>query len=224
MLPISTKIDDSVAHLHFDDGGLNIMTPEIVSGVLQIVEAMDADKQVSSLLIEGNGKSFCAGLDTSVLLDGGEEADRMRNDTIKLLRTLYKSRLRVICLCAGHAAAVGAMILLVADYRVGVKNNGRIGFSDVASGMSLPEITILLARDRLNKRDLFAATVLSRMYSPERALEAGFLDIVVDQYRDAKYHASQEAIKLGRLDDEAYLTTLKRVRKETLEASEDLII
>ena len=51
-MPISTEINNSVAHIRFDDGGLNIITPTIAAGFLQTVEFIDANPDVSSLLIE----------------------------------------------------------------------------------------------------------------------------------------------------------------------------
>lgn len=221
-MPITTEINNSVAHIRFDDGGLNIITPAIAAKFLQTVKFIDANPDVSSLLIEGNGRSFSAGLDTAVLQAGGAPAEQMQRDTARLLRMLYESRLRVVSLCAGHATAVGAMLLLVSDYRVGVKDSGRIGFSEVANGFALSEISILLAKDRLNNKELFAATVLARMYSPDNANTAGFLDIVMGDYKGARYHAIKEAQHLGKLDDEVYLTTMMRVRKKTLSAAREI--
>ena len=66
-MPITTSIRDKVAHVHFDDGGLNIITPVIATEFLQVVEAIDANQAVECLLIEGNGRSFSAGLDDFVI-------------------------------------------------------------------------------------------------------------------------------------------------------------
>ncbi|MFT5562543.1 MAG: enoyl-CoA hydratase/carnithine racemase, partial [Litorivivens sp.] len=118
----------------------------------------------------------------------------------------------------GHAAAAGAMILLVSDYRVGVSRSGKIGFSEVANGISLTPFAIQLAEDRLNRSQLFAATTLARMYDPDAACDAGFLDVAMSNYRDAKYHALQQAEHLARLDDDVYLQTLQTVRATTLDS------
>lgn len=213
---INTEINGAVAHVTFDDGGLNIITPVILGKLLQTLQFLEANQEVKSLVFEGNGRSFSAGLDLGVMQAGGVAMDSMLADMGQLLENFYRSRLRIVSLCAGHAAAAGAMILLVSDYRVGVSHSGKIGFSEVANGISLNEFTLNLAEDRLNRAELFAATALAKMYDPDSACLAGFLDVAMSNYRDAKYHALQRAEQIGRLDDTAYLQTAQRVRSRTL--------
>jgi len=214
---INTEINGAVAHLIYDDGGLNIITPTALGKLLQTLQFLESNQDVKTLVIEGNGRSFSAGLDLAVMQAGGEPMQSMMQDMGALLLNLYKSRMRIVSLCAGHAAAAGAMILLVSDYRVGVSRSGKIGFSEVANGISLTPFAIQLAEDRLNRAELFAATTLARMYDPDAASKAGFLDVAMSNYKDAKYHALQQAEHLSRLDDDAYLQTLQAVRATTLE-------
>lgn len=213
---INTEINGAVAHLIFDDGGLNIITPSIVEKLLQTLQFLEANQDVKTLVFEGNGRSFSAGLDLGIMEAGGEAMDAMLSDMGQLLGNFYRSRLRIVSLCAGHAAAAGAMILLVSDYRVGVSHSGKIGFSEVANGISLSGFTLDLAQDRLNRAELFAATALAKMYDPDSACSAGFLDVAMSNYRDAKYHALQRAEQIARLDEAAYLQTAQRVRSRTL--------
>ena len=214
---INTEINGAVAHLIFDDGGLNIITPSILGKLLQTLQFLEANQDVKALVFEGNGRSFSAGLDSGIMQEGGAAMDAMLRDMGQLLENFYRSRLRIVSLCAGHAAAAGAMILLVSDYRVGVSQSGKIGFSEVANGISLSQFTLHLAEDRLNRAELFAATALAKMYDPDSACQAGFLDVAMSNYRDAKYHALQRAEQIARLDETAYLQTAQRVRSRTLE-------
>ena len=214
---INTEINGAVAHLTFDDGGLNIITPAVLSKLLHTLQFLESNQDVKTLVLEGNGRSFSAGLDLSIMQTEGEERDSTLNAMGQLLENFYRSRLRIVSLCAGHAAAAGAMILLVSDYRVGVSQSGKIGFSEVANGISLSPFTLHLAEDRLNRAELFAATALAKMYDPDAACLAGFLDVAMSNYRDAKYHALQKAEQIARLDDTAYLLTAERVRSRTLQ-------
>tara|TARA_R110002072_G_scaffold89232_6_gene200046 strand:+ start:43669 stop:44322 length:654 start_codon:yes stop_codon:yes gene_type:complete len=214
---INTEINGAVAHLIYDDGDLNIITPDVLSKLLQTFQFLESNKDVKTLVIEGNGRSFSAGLDLALMQAGGDAMEAMLQDMGQLLYNLYNSRIRIVSLCAGHAAAAGAMLLLVSDYRVGVSRSGKIGFSEVANGIALSSLAIKLAEDRLNRTELFAATSLARMYDPDAAATAGFLDVAMSNYRDAKYHALQQAEHLAQLDDEAYLKTLQAVRATTLD-------
>jgi len=215
---INTEINGAVAHLVYDDGGLNIITPTVLGQLLQTLQFLESNQDVKTLVIEGNGRSFSAGLDLAIMQAGGEPMQSMMQGMGALLLNLYKSRMRIVSLCAGHATAAGALILLVSDYRVGVSRSGKIGFSEVANGISLNPFAIQLAEARLNRSELFAATTLARMYDPDAACTAGFLDVAMSNYRDAKYHALQQAEHLARLDDNAYLQTLQAVRTTTLES------
>ena len=213
---INTEINGAVAHVVFDDGGLNILNSNSVTKLLQTFQFLESNPDVRTMVLEGNGKSFSAGLDLTVMREGGEPMQQLLDEMGQLLRGLYSSRLRVVSICAGHAAAAGAMLLLVSDYRVGVSRSGQIGFPEVANGLGLPRFAVDLAIDRLNRTELFAATALARMYDPDAAKVAGYLDVAMSNYRDAKHHALEQAEQLARLDDDAYLETLRHLRRHTL--------
>ena len=213
---INTEISGAVAHVAFDDGGLNILNKASVHKMLQTFQFLESNQDVRTIVLEGNGRSLSAGLDLSVMREGGEARDQLLEDTGQLLRGLYSSRLRLVSICAGHAAAAGAMLLLVSDYRVGVSKSGKIGFPEVANGLGLPRFAVDLAIDRLNRTDLFAATALARMYDHDSARVAGYLDVAMSNYRDARYHALEQAEQLAKLDDAAYLETLQHLRRHTL--------
>lgn len=213
---INTEINGAVAHIVIDDGDLNIFTSAIVAKLLQTLQFLESNQDVRTLVIEGNGKSFSAGLDLDTVRQGGEAGQKILDDMGQVLRGLYASRLRVVSICAGHAVASGAMLLLVSDYRVGVSRSGKIGYSEVANGLALPRFAVDLAVDRLNRTELFAATGLARLYNPDAAVRAGYLDVAMSNYRDAKLHGLEQAEQLAKLDDTAYLETLQHLRRHTL--------
>jgi enoyl-CoA hydratase len=107
---------------------------------------------------------------------------------------------------------MGALLLLSADYRIGVHGTYKIGLNEVAIGMTLPYFGIELARDRLAKKHLGPAVALARVYDAEGALEAGYLDEAVseeDLLPRAKYMAEQFA----RLNMDAHRQTKARTRE-----------
>jgi len=107
-----------------------------------------------------------------------------------------------------------AMLSLVSDHRVGTKSSAQIGFSDVANGVVLQALTIRMAQDRLNHREQFSATVLSKLYSHAESRQAGFVDVVFDQFKEARYSAQQAALQLVQIDSTAYHETpLRGVRR-----------
>jgi enoyl-CoA hydratase len=73
-----------------------------------------------------------------------------------------------------------------------------------------------LARDRMSKRELTNATLLAKIYDPESAHRAGYVDAVVapDQVLAT---ATAEAARLGALPRSAFKATKKRLRGASIE-------
>ena len=91
-----------------------------------------------------------------------------------------RPRCPVIVACTGHAVAAGALLLLGADYR------DRRARASSASASSRPSSAWCCRagrsswrEERLSPRHFQHATVGARMYDPDGAADAGFLDTVV---------------------------------------------
>ena len=94
-------------------------------------------------------------------------------------------------------------MLLACDSRVGTSGEFLIGLNETAIGMSFPVFGHELATNRLSKRHLTSALIQSQLYSPEEAVDAGFLDLVVGE--DELIQSSLDlAKKLAELPGEAY--------------------
>jgi enoyl-CoA hydratase len=91
---------------------------------------------------------------------------------------LYTSRIPVVVACTGHAVAMGAILLMSADLRVGTEGEFKIGMNEVAIGMPVPNFAMGLARDRLSTRWFVQAIQHARLFDPVTAIEAGYLDEV----------------------------------------------
>ncbi len=125
----------------------------------------------------------------------------------------------VVIACNGHAIAMGAVLLLAADLRIGASGDFKIGFNEVAIGMAAPVFLVEFARDRLSKRHLQRATVQAEIYSPESAVDAGFLDRVIAP-EDLFAGALEESRRLAQLPREAFVRTRVHVREDVLERIE----
>jgi enoyl-CoA hydratase len=69
--------------------------------------------------------------------------------------------------------------VLTGDHRIGTEGAFQIGLNEVAIGMPVPVLAMELARDRLSRRQMTNATLLAKIYDPETAVAAGYLDEVV---------------------------------------------
>jgi enoyl-CoA hydratase len=118
--------------------------------------------------------------------------------------------------CSGHALAMGAVLLLGADFRIGVAGDFKIGLNEVAIRMTLPHFAVEIARDRLSRRHLQRSVIQAEIYTPEGAVDAGYLDRVVPAERLAE-EAMAEAERLAALPRGAFSETKRRVRAPGIE-------
>ncbi len=179
--PLTYRQDGPVAVVTLDDGKANAMGHAVLDG---LGEALDqAEAEATALVLAGGARAFSAGYDLSVMTESTEAMQGLVAKGARFLMRLYGSPLPTVAACTGHALAGGALTLLAADERIGpVGSRPKIGLNEVAIGMPLPIFAVELARDRIAPAHLTAA-VLGRVYDPEGAVAAGYLDRIVDPDR-----------------------------------------
>ena len=131
----------------------------------------------------------------------------------RLMMRLYGWPQPLVVAASGHAIALGALCVLTADHRLAADGDFRIGLNEVAIGRTLPPFAMLLAKERLSKRALTQATLTSRLYDPEGARDAGFVDAVAaaGELRDV---AVERAAQLAELDANAFSAMKQGLRSE----------
>ena len=105
----------------------------------------------------------------------------------------------VVAACNGHAIAMAAFLLNCVDYRVGAAGAYRITANEVTLGLTMPRAAVEICRQRLTPSHFHRALSLAEVYSPAGAVEAGFLDEVVEQ-ADLAATAHARAVQLLALD------------------------
>lgn len=171
---------DAVSIIHVDDGRANAMTFEVMAAIRQAVVDADADPDVGAVVLHGRPGRFSAGFDLSVVQGGDPQAVRnLVSDGGDLTHLMYGCGVPVVAACTGHAIAMGALLLLACDVRIGADTESKVGLSEVAIGMALPGWAITLAVERLSRRHLQRAVANARLTTPAEAVNVGFLDEVV---------------------------------------------
>jgi len=172
------KIEKDIAVLTFDDGKANAVSHRFIDHMIEGLDKAERDAKAS--IIIGREGMFSAGFDLKEIQKGQEEAVALVNRGAHMLFRLFSFPQPVIAGCTGHAIAAGAFTLLACDTRIGVSGDFKMGLNETAIGMTLPVFGHQLAQNRLSKRHLTAAVIQSQMYSPKEAIDAGFLDSVVE--------------------------------------------
>jgi enoyl-CoA hydratase len=211
----SFELQHGVALIRVDDGKANVMS---LANQSALHAALDrAEKAAKSVVLAGRPGRFSGGFDLAVMSSGDAGAVReMVRGGGELALRLYEFPLPVVAACTGHAIAMGAVLLLASDTRIGVRGDFKIALNEVAIGLTLPMFAVELAQDRLSRRHLQRATTLAEVYDPAGAVGAGFLDRIVAPEALEK-EAIAEARRYEGLDLRAHQGTKRNLRGGTLE-------
>ena len=121
---ITSRRDGPVAVVRFDrPDRLNAFVPEMFDGLLGEIEAAARDDEVRTVVLTGNGRAFCAGIDLKQLAsrvsENGPEAERATIERIqRITRSLVDLPKVTIAAVNGPAVGFGAELAVAADIRV----------------------------------------------------------------------------------------------------------
>lgn len=175
---VTLSISDGVAHLALDDGKANAISHAMIEAIHGALDTAVADAR--AVVLSGRPGRFSAGYDLSVMNGGPDAVRALVREGALLTMRLYELERPVLIAATGHALAQGAIFLMAADVRIGATGAFKIGLNEVAIGMPVPVYAAELARDRLSRRHLTAATALATIFDPAGAVDAGYLDAAVD--------------------------------------------
>lgn len=213
---VSYREDGGVAVLTLDDGKVNVLSEAMLADIDAALDRAERDGAV--VVLTGRDGVFTAGFDLRVLRAGGSPAVAMLRAGFDLAERLLQFPEPVVIACSGHAVAMGTFLLLSADYRIGVRGAAhKITANEVAIGLTMPRAAVEICRERLAPAHLQRAVNLAEEYTPDGAVEAGFLDAVVpaDELHDAAMDAAR---RFAGLDRAAHRATKLRVRHDSLTA------
>lgn len=222
--PVTVRMRGPVALVTVDDGKVNALDDDITGSLLSALAT--AEKQADAVVLAGRPDYFSAGLDVSILQQQGEAINDLFHQTTDLVLRLAEFPRPVVAACTGHAVAVGALLLLCCDVRIGAAGEYRIGFTELSLGLPLPELSIELARSRLSPRYLTLACNTAQVYTPDQAVHVGFLDSTTSS--DVVEQACGVAAGLAeRLDSTAFAaqrtTSCRRLSDTIMRTAGDLL-
>lgn len=204
---VRTEIREGIAVVRMDDGKANALSNPVIQALNQSLDR--AEKEAGAVLLVGRGGRFCAGFDLGTMRSGPAEARTLVTAGAELCLRMFELPVPVVSACTGHALAAGALLLLSSDLRVGARGSFKVGLSEVAIGLTLPLFAVELARARLSKRHFARAAPQAEIYTPEEAVDAGYLDRVVEPEK-LEETAFAEAARLAQLPQPAFRHTKLR--------------
>lgn len=211
---VTYHFDNRVATIAISNGKVNALSHAVFDGLNDALDQAENDEAV--VVLTGQAGMFSAGYDLKEMKAGVDAATHLVRKGSTFCRRLLSFPTPIIAACSGHAIAKGAFILLASDLRLGAQGAFKVGLNEVAIGMTMHHAGIELARNRLTPPCFQRAVVNAEMFSPETAVQAGFLDILVpaDQLLGA---ARDEAARLAdTLDMRAHAQTKLKARADYL--------
>ena len=201
---------EDFVQITLDDGKANALSFQMAD---ELDAALDAALQSGKVtVLAGRPGKFSAGFDLTVMGEQGENAQRLLRRGADIAGRLVRSHLPVVAAVTGHALAMGTLICLAADYRVGARGNFKLGLNEVAIGMTLPWFGIELAQERVVEAHRHQVVSLARIYDPDSAVEAGILDRCCEP-EVLLSEVAGAAQTFAKLDMNAFAATKARLRE-----------
>ena len=180
---VRVEIKDHVAHVQLcRPEKMNALTGATISALIAAGEQVKQDRTVRAVVLSGEGKAFCAGIDLSLLAGGSDHnvddmGIRTRDHGIANAvqqAVLQWRQLPVPVIAAVHGVALGGgfQLMLGADIRV-IHPTTKLGLIEVKWGM-VPDMTGIYLMRELVRPDVLADIVYSaRTFSGTEAKEMG---------------------------------------------------
>ena len=177
-MALHLEFQDNVAVLRHDDGKRNVFSPDSIRDFNEALDEVEAKK--AALMWMGREDCFSAGFDLKVVKSGdADAAAAMVQAGGELAFRIFTFPHPVVCAVTGHCLALGSVMLVCADKRIGMAGDFKYGLNETAIDMDLPAFGYEPAVYRLSEAHRFESIVAAQIHSTESALAAGFLDEVV---------------------------------------------
>ncbi|MEM8547888.1 MAG: crotonase/enoyl-CoA hydratase family protein [Pseudomonadota bacterium] len=214
---VSVAEHDTHTIITMDDGKANALSFAMFEAVNGALDHAESNGKV--LVINGRPGKFSAGFDLSVMGKADQETVRLLRCGVDLAIRLLKFPTPVVLGVTGHSLAMGALLCLSADYRIGMRGAYKLGLNEAAIGMTLPWFGVELARYRLTMPHYSKCVGLAQVLDPDGAVEAGFLDEAVDEEAHEE-RVNAVAVGLSALDMTAHAGCKERAREPLFAALE----
>jgi len=220
--PVRYELDGDVAVITIDDGKANAVSHAVATGLIDAVGR--AGEEAKAAAVIGRPGRFSAGFDLGVMTSGLDNARDLLRAGAEASIQIHRAPIPVVLGVTGHALAMGAILLLSADTRIGAEGAYKIGLVEVSIGIPVPRFVDVLARTRLDPTHLNRAVALAEVFDPQGAVDAGYLDRLVPA-DDVPAAAVDEARRLAAyVQPRAFRATREIARGDTTAAMRDGLV
>ena len=215
MFDVERKNDIDILRMQY--GPANAMDLNFCSKLAETIRALEISSS-RAIVLTGQGKIFCAGVDLPRLLEGGVDYVRQFLPVLDdLLETLFFCRKPVVAAVNGHAIAGGCLLACAADRRVMVDEKARIGVPELQVGVPFPAVALEIMRARTSPIFFEEVILGGATYTTQEALQRGLIDSVVEKDQ-LQSEAMSAAKSLAAIRPEIFSFSKQQIRQPAREA------
>lgn len=161
----------------------NAMNEKLMMELTNIFNKLSKDESIRSIVLTGNGKSFCAGADLnwmkSMVNFSKEENIRDSKLLLDLFEAIYDCPKPVIGKINGHAFGGGLGLIAVCDITISIPGL-KFAFSEANLGI-IPSVISTFVRPRINPSTMRRLFITGEKFDSEIAQKIGLIDIIVPE-------------------------------------------
>ena len=112
----------------------NALSIELIEALEQAIETIEHDDSARVLILAGEGKSFCAGMDLQGVMADAQGMRRMLRGLSRVLRRIRRLTIPTISKVQGAAIGGGCGLMVVTDFAI-THPEAKVGYPEVSLGL-----------------------------------------------------------------------------------------
>ena len=164
-------------------GKRNALNPEMCSLIRLKLKEFTEDNNIKTVILTGEGTSFCAGADLS-WLNKIKDYSSVKNEedtegVAELFLTIYDFPKPMIAAVNGPAIGGGCGLASVCDFVIADINVSRFGYTEVKIGF-IPAIVSIFLISKIGEGKAKQLLLTGEIIDSEKALQVGLVDYLSD--------------------------------------------
>lgn len=211
---------NGVTVLRMEHGKVNALDTELLSGIVDVLDGLEAGR--GPIVLTGSGTVFSAGVDLFRVVGGGRDyLQTFLPALTEAFRRVFEFPRPIVAAVNGHAIAGGCVLACACDYRIMARGNGRMGVPELYVGVPFPTMALEIMRFATPKHRFQEIVLSGRTLLPEQAAEYGLVDTLAES-GELLDRACAEAHRYGSISAATFRFTKRQLRAPVIERFERL--